>query len=86
MQLFLSYRPYHGVLLLVDGQNLLDSLSTDCTPALNRLINVIIQPPIRSLQIIALEADLSLSQVYYEYIYILLSSRTKFSGTEIFWG
>lgn len=58
------FRPYHGVLLLVDGQNLLDSLSTDCTPALNRLINVIIQLPVRSLQIIALEADLSLSQVH----------------------
>ncbi|XP_076076005.1 GATOR1 complex protein NPRL3-like [Mytilus galloprovincialis] len=59
-----ALRPYHGVLLLVDGQNLLDTLSTDCTPALNRLINVIIQQPVRSLQIIALEADLSLSQVF----------------------
>ena len=61
--LYLYCRPYHGVLLLVDGHHLLSSLSTDCTPALNRLINVIIQQPVRSLQIIALEADLSLSQV-----------------------
>ncbi|WAQ97433.1 NPRL3-like protein [Mya arenaria] len=41
---------------------LLDSLPIDCTPALARLIQV--ASPVRSLQTLALEADLSLFQVF----------------------
>ncbi|XP_052791015.1 GATOR complex protein NPRL3-like [Mya arenaria] len=57
-----SLRPYHGLLLLQDEQALLDSLPIDCTPALARLIQV--ASPVRSLQTLALEADLSLFQVF----------------------
>ncbi|XP_052227787.1 GATOR complex protein NPRL3-like isoform X2 [Dreissena polymorpha] len=57
-----ALRPYHGVLLLQDEQTLLDSLPVDCTPALTRFIQV--ASPMRSLQTLALEADLSLFQVF----------------------
>ena len=49
------------MLLLQEDSLLLDSLPVDCTPALSRLIQV--ANPIRSLQTLALEADLSLFQV-----------------------
>ncbi|KAJ8317878.1 hypothetical protein KUTeg_002969 [Tegillarca granosa] len=55
-------RPYHGILFLEDKQLLQESLPVDCTPALSRLISV--ASPLRSLQFLALEADLSLSQVF----------------------
>jgi hypothetical protein len=51
------------MLLLVEEQVLLDSLPLDCSPALSRLIRV--ASPVRGLQTLALEADLSLSQVYH---------------------
>ncbi|KAL5018870.1 hypothetical protein ScPMuIL_004592 [Solemya velum] len=57
-----ALRPYHGMLLLVEEQALMESLPYDCTPALIRLIRV--ASPLRSLQTLALEADLSLSQVF----------------------
>lgn len=57
-----ALRPYHGILFLEDKQLLQESLPVDCTPALSRLISV--ASPLRSLQFLALEADLSLSQVF----------------------
>lgn len=57
-----SLRPYHGILLLQPDNVLLESLPVDCTPALSRLIQV--ANPLRSLQTLALEADLSLLQVF----------------------
>ncbi|XP_045213441.1 GATOR complex protein NPRL3-like [Mercenaria mercenaria] len=57
-----SLRPYHGILLLQSDSVLLESLPVDCTPALSRLIQV--ANPLRSLQMLALEADLSLFQVF----------------------
>ena len=55
-------RPYHGILLLQDENTLLESLPLDSTPALSRLIQV--ANPLRSLQTLSLEADLSLFQVF----------------------
>ena len=55
-------RPYHRILLLQDKNTLLKSLPLDSTQALSRLIQV--ANPLRSLQTLALEADLSLFQVF----------------------
>lgn len=49
------------MLLLQSDNTMLESLPVDCTPALSRLIQV--ANPLRSLQTLALEADLSLFQV-----------------------
>ncbi|KAL4239681.1 Nitrogen permease regulator-like 3 [Mactra antiquata] len=57
-----SLRPYHGILLLQSQSVLLETLPVDCTPALSRLVQV--ANPLRSLQTLALEADLSLFQVF----------------------
>ncbi|KAK3579485.1 hypothetical protein CHS0354_028302 [Potamilus streckersoni] len=57
-----SVRPYHGMLLLEEETTLLETLPVDCNPALVRLIHV--SKPVRNLQTLALEADLSLSQVF----------------------
>ena len=56
-------RPYYCILLLQDENTLLESLPLDSTPALSRLIQV--ANPLRSLQTLALEADLSLFQVFH---------------------
>ncbi|ESO84751.1 hypothetical protein LOTGIDRAFT_207231 [Lottia gigantea] len=55
-------RPYHGMLLKEDEQVLFDSLPMDSTPALTRLIKV--ASPLKNIQTLALDADLSLSQVF----------------------
>ncbi|XP_071108105.1 GATOR1 complex protein NPRL3-like [Haliotis cracherodii] len=57
-----SLRQYHGILLLVEEQELLDSLPMDCTPTLVRLVQI--ASPLKNLQTLALDADLSLSQVF----------------------
>ena len=54
-------RPYHGMLLLVDEETLLDSLPPDGSPCLTRLIQV--SSPLKNLQDLASDADLSLGQV-----------------------
>ena len=56
-------RPYHGILLLQDENTLLESLPLDSTPALSRLIEM--ANLLRNLQTLALEADLSLFQVFH---------------------
>ncbi|XP_053608422.1 GATOR complex protein NPRL3 [Plodia interpunctella] len=55
-------RPYHGILLLVDPNELLASIPLDGSPALLRLIKL--YSPLKSLQTLAIEADLSLTQVF----------------------
>lgn len=49
------------MLLLVDENSLLDSLPLDCTPTLPKLVQA--ASPLKSLETLALDADLSLSQV-----------------------
>ncbi|XP_045536818.1 GATOR complex protein NPRL3 [Papilio machaon] len=54
-------RPYHGILLMVDPNELLASIPLDGSPALLRLIKL--YSPLKSLQTLAIEADLSFTQV-----------------------
>lgn len=55
-------RPYHGILLLIEPRKLLDSLPDDASPALRRLINMC--SPLMSLQTLAADTDISLSQIF----------------------
>ncbi|XP_041981161.1 GATOR complex protein NPRL3 [Aricia agestis] len=55
-------RPYHGILLMVNPNDLLASIPLDSNPALLRLIKL--YSPLKSLQTLAIEADLSLKQAY----------------------
>lgn len=57
-----SLRPYHGLLLLIEPLDLLESLPTDASPALRRLIQM--YNPLKSLQTLAADSDLSLAQVF----------------------
>merc|ERR1719319_1614149 len=56
-----ALRPYHCLLLLVEARDLLDTLSTDASPALRRLIRQ--SSPLRSLRTLAVDTDLSLMQL-----------------------
>ncbi|XP_022130707.2 GATOR complex protein NPRL3 [Pieris rapae] len=55
-------RPYHGILLMVDPNALLASIPLDGSPALLRLIKC--YSPLKSLQTLAIEADLTLTQAF----------------------
>lgn len=57
-----SLRPYHGLLLLIEPSDLLDSLPIDSSPALRRLIQM--YNPLKSLQTLAADSDLTLTQVF----------------------
>ncbi|XP_058789969.1 GATOR complex protein NPRL3 isoform X2 [Phymastichus coffea] len=57
-----SLRPYHGLLLLTEPMDLLDSLPTDHSPALCRLIQM--YNPLKSLQTLSADSDLTLAQVF----------------------
>ncbi|XP_031838406.1 GATOR complex protein Nprl3 [Nomia melanderi] len=57
-----SLRPYHGLLLLIEPLNLLDTLPLDSSPALRRLIQM--YSPLKSLQTLAADSDLTLTQVF----------------------
>lgn len=54
-------RPYHGILLMVNPNELLASIPLDSSSALLRLIKL--YSPLKSLQTLAIEADLTLKQV-----------------------
>ncbi|XP_075976854.1 GATOR complex protein Nprl3 [Anticarsia gemmatalis] len=54
-------RPYHGILLMVNPNDLLASIPLDSSSALLRLIKL--YSPLKSLQTLAIEADLTLKQV-----------------------
>jgi hypothetical protein len=60
-----SLRPYHGLLLLVESSELLDNLHPDASPALVRLVRM--YSPLKSLQTLAADADLTLSQVCFDW-------------------
>lgn len=55
-----SIRPYHALLLLVDRDELSNSFSVDASSTIPRLLQV--YSPMKSLQVIAADADLTLSQ------------------------
>ena len=57
-----SLRPYHGLLLLIEPLELLESLPTDASPALRRMVQM--YNPLKSLQTLAADSDLTLSQVF----------------------
>ncbi|KAK0180144.1 hypothetical protein PV327_005815 [Microctonus hyperodae] len=57
-----SLRPYHSLLLLIEPKDLIESLPIDASPALHRLIEM--YNPLKSLQTLAADADLTLSQVF----------------------
>ncbi|XP_015190661.1 PREDICTED: nitrogen permease regulator 3-like protein isoform X1 [Polistes dominula] len=57
-----SLRPYHGLLLLIEPSDLLDSLPIDSSPALRRLIQM--YNPLKSIQTLAADSDLTLTQVF----------------------
>ncbi len=54
-------RPYHGILLLEEEGSVISGLPLDASPSLIRLIKV--TSPLKSLQNLASDADLSLGQV-----------------------
>ncbi|XP_076622225.1 GATOR complex protein Nprl3 [Colletes latitarsis] len=56
-----SLRPYHGLLLLIEPLDLLDTLPIDSSPALKRLIQM--YSPLKSLQTLAADSDLTLTQI-----------------------
>ncbi|XP_067140481.1 GATOR1 complex protein NPRL3 isoform X2 [Centruroides vittatus] len=57
-----ALRPYHGMLLLVEVEELLDSLPHDSSPALYRLIRI--TSPLKSIEQLAADADISLPHVF----------------------
>lgn len=57
-----NLRPYHGLLLLVEPVDLLDSLPADHSPALCRLLQM--YNPLKSLQTLAADSDLTLAQIF----------------------
>ncbi|KAK0171914.1 hypothetical protein PV328_005303 [Microctonus aethiopoides] len=57
-----SLRPYHSLLLLIEPKDLIESLPIDASPALHRLIEM--YNPLKSLQTLAADSDLTLSQVF----------------------
>ena len=56
-----AMRPYHGLLLLQPLEELLSTLPIDASPALVRLAKMV--NPLKNLQTLSLDSDLSLSQV-----------------------
>jgi len=67
-----NLKPYHALLLLTDVHILLDSLSTDASSALRRLITL--TSPEKSLKTLAIDLDLSLMQVF------------QLTGHLLYWG
>ncbi|XP_050441964.1 GATOR complex protein NPRL3 [Adelges cooleyi] len=65
-------RPYHGLLLMTDRKKLLESLPTDSSPSIVRLINM--YNPVKSLQTLSADADLTIAQVF------------NIAGHLIYWG
>merc|ERR1740128_568075 len=65
-------RPYHTILFLVKENELLDTLSTDASPALRRLIRQ--SSPLKSFRTLSVDTDLSLTQVF------------QLTGHLLYWG
>ncbi|XP_054169266.1 GATOR complex protein NPRL3-like [Oppia nitens] len=58
-----ALRPYHAILLLVESQELLDSLPQDVSPAFTRIVKF--ANPIKNLLELSADADITLSQVFH---------------------
>ena len=58
-----ALRPYHAVLLLNQKEDIINSLPLDSSPALKRLIHL--ANPLKSLQTLAADADLTLSHIFH---------------------
>jgi len=58
-----ALRPYHAILLLVDTQELLDSLPQDASPAFIRIVRF--ANPIKNLVELSADADITLTQVFH---------------------
>lgn len=58
-----NLRPYHGLVLIVDPENLTESLPQDSSPAFLRVIRSI--SPVKNLQELSADCDISLSQVFH---------------------
>lgn len=56
------HRPYHGMLLLQDVQDLLDEIPADASPDLARLVKV--TSPLKSFQTLSSDTDLPITLVY----------------------
>jgi len=65
-------RPYHTLLFLVDKNDLLESLSTDASAAMRRLIRQ--SSPLKSFRTLSIDCDLSLMQVF------------QLTGHLLYWG
>lgn len=57
-----ALRPFHALLLLEDKEKVINNLPLDSSPALKRLINI--ASPLKSLQTLAADADLTLQHVF----------------------
>lgn len=57
-----ALRPYHAILLLKPKEDIINKLPIDSSPALKRLIGL--ANPLKSLQTLAADADLTLSHVF----------------------
>lgn len=57
----LGIRPYHAILMLVDTEELIETLLLDVSSTISRLLQV--YSPLKSLQTMAADADLTLSHV-----------------------
>jgi len=58
-----NLRPYHALILIVDPENLTESLPQDSTPTFLRVIRSI--SPTKNLQELSADCDISLSQVFH---------------------
>lgn len=58
-----NLRPYHALILIVDPENLTESLPQDSSPAFLRVIRSI--SPTKNLQELSADCDISLSQVFH---------------------
>ena len=58
-----NLRPYHALILIVDPENLTESLPLDSSPAFLRVIRSI--SPTKNLQELSADCDISLSQVFH---------------------
>lgn len=58
-----ALRPFHAILLLADKENIINNSPVDSSPALKRLVSL--ASPLKSLQTLAADADLTLSHIFH---------------------
>lgn len=72
-----ALRPYHNLLLLYPVQQMSDFTSLDSSPSLVRLLSQ--YSPLKNLQTLAIDADLTLSHVSNKKINYSIYMKTMFS-------